>query len=249
MKKIFISILFFSLPLLLQASTFSVGVKAGREVVNAVEGELVLPSDAQVVKIYTGGSAVLIWVTPPTWNPVTHSISFAGLTPGGFSRTQPLFTLELSHGEARQAGGKLFGYRSDGVGTQIVLEYSFTAKEMKEDLEWPEAFEPVVFSSPDILDGRYAISFAAQDKGTGIERYEHASYWLLPLWKKWKPVASPYPLSGSALFKAHVIRAFDAAGNYRESPIPGPYRHAAFGVGSILIVCALFFVRRRSLPS
>jgi hypothetical protein len=245
MKKVFLTIIFLAVPLSLHAETFSVAVRAGNETINAVEGVLILPAGADVARIYTGDSAVLIWITPPAWDAKTRTISFAGLSPGGFSRTKPLFALELSQGEGRQAGGRLFGYRNDGEGTQVALEYAITPQERPQDHEWPEAFEPVIFASPEVAGGRHVISFAAQDKGTGVERYEHRSYWLLPFGGAWKEAKSPHELSFAELFKMNQIRAYDAAGNYRESPTPGPYRRPALAAGSILIICVLLFVRRR----
>lgn len=242
-KYLFILALLF-LPAALSAATFTVSAKTGTETVNAVEGTLVLPSNIKVAKISTGGSTVLIWISPPEWDEAQHAISFAGLTPGGFSGTRPLFELELSGGEPRAAGGVLYGYRNDGEGTQIVLEYELAPAAVREDRTWPEPFTPVISSSRDVLGGAKFVSFLAQDKGTGIDHYEYASSWILPPSKSsWKRAVSPQPLSGVELFKSIRIRAYDGAGYYREEAIPGPYRRIALGAG-ILLVCLLFFAKR-----
>jgi len=244
MKTFLVIITLRAFPFFLQASTV-VEVRAGREMINAIEGILVLPPSLVVERIITGNSAVLMWIQPPYWNPEDHTISFAGFSPGGFSRTVPLFTIEHSSGSVTYAGGRLFGYRNDGEGTKIVLEYAFAPDVPEEDLAPPEPFQPIISSSPDLFEGRYFVSFSTQDKGTGVDHYEYASSWILPPSKgAWQEVESPLELHNANLFKKVYIRALDGAGNVRVSSITSPYRYATWAFGIIIMVWVFFFVRR-----
>lgn len=246
MKTFFaITLLFFTLPLWLEAA-IRVEVKAGRETINAIEGALVLPAGTAVERITTGNSAVLIWITPPAWDPENRTVSFAGFSPGGFSGTQPLFTLEVSSGAVTASGGRLFGYRNDGEGTQVVLEYGFSPETTEEDVAPPEPFRPIISSSPDLFGGERFLSFTTQDKGTGVIRYEYASSFLFPpAADAWREVESPFELSSSSdLFKRIRIRAVDGAGNVRVSSVAGSYHYATLGFGIIIILCVLRFLRR-----
>lgn len=237
------------LPGVIRAATFSVQVKAGAEKINAVEGILVLPKDVAVQNIYTGNSAVLVWVTSPSWDAANRTIAFAGITPGGFSGTQPLFTIELAAGDASVVGGRLTGYRNDGEGTAIELEYGIFSAETAEDYEAPEPFAITITSSPAVFGGRTFAVFDSQDKNTGIAKFEYASTWLAaPNDGEWREVRSPQMLDRLELFKKIHVRAIDKAGNIRIVSTAGPYWLISFVFGLILMICLAHSVRRFSSP-
>jgi hypothetical protein len=246
MKKLTLIIFLCALPLTTHASQVAVEVRAGAENINAVEGTLVLPADVSVKRVNTAGSVVLLWVTEPTLNPHEHTISFAGLVPGGFTGTQTLLTLDLASGGASSLRGTLSGYRNDGKGTRIDLTYGFAQASLPpDDHEWPEPFVPTIARSPDLFEGRAFVSFLTQDKASGIDHYEYASTWLLsPREDAWQRATSPMMLSRADLFKTIRIRAYDAAGYYREEVVHGPYQYVSYGIGIILLLCALLFARR-----
>jgi len=89
-----ILILSLLLPITAHAAMFAVEVDTGRETINAVEGKIILPEGVIPENIYTGRSAILIWLTMPKFDAETNSITFAGLTPGGFRGKHPLFELD-----------------------------------------------------------------------------------------------------------------------------------------------------------
>lgn len=247
MKKIFLIIILMILPVFASAATITVQAKTGNEVVNAIEGTFVVPASVSISRILTGGSAILVWIKEPTYDARNHTISFAGITPGGFSRTAPLFTLESNNSFSQAAGGSLFGYRNDGRGTEINLEYDLTEAALPSDTAPPEPFNISIFTSPDIGPSHF-LTFAASDKGTGVVKYEYASTWLFnPGEGDWHEVISPLTLGRLDLFKELYIRATDSAGNYRISRTPGTWHYAALVVGTILIVCALWFALRSFL--
>jgi hypothetical protein len=252
MKYLFTTIFIFSFaPLFLEASTL-VEVKAGSERVNAIEGVLVLPAGASVEKIYTGDSAILIWIASPLWDEANRTVSFAGLSPGGFSGTAPLFTLELRAGEASVSGGRLTGYRNDGEGTAVELEYSLKEKETAVDNDPPELFEVSLARSSEAFEDSPFLTFAAQDKITGVARYEYRATWLFTPdpGETWRRIESPFAISKKEAFQRIHVRAVDNAGNFRMQSTVGPSRPITLLIGIIIIVCvALFITRSLPLPS
>jgi hypothetical protein len=233
------------LPIVAYATTALVQVDSGLETVNALEGTLVLPPGASVTDIYTGNSAILIWVVPPVYDQETDSISFAGLTPGGFKGQYPLFTLSGDFNLNRVSFRNVSGLRNDGLGTQVPVRLTLASTEIAEDTVPPELFAPIIARSPDIFDNQYFISFVTQDKGTGVDRFEAVSTWILkPRDSAWVRVESPVVLSGTTLFKKIHIRAIDKSENYRVVSTVGPYHYYFLAFGVIILLCVLLFIRR-----
>lgn len=231
-----------------QAYSAEVLVDTGVETINVLEGTLVLPGDVSVGEIYTGNSAVLFWITKPTLDTETNTISFAGMTPGGFRGKFPLFL--ISNIEPRRLFGASFtnvsAYRNDDSGTEVAVRLSLVPAELALDTAPPELFLPIISSSPDIFGGQRFLSFATQDKGTGISRYEYASTWLnSPRGESWVEAEPPLVLSPLDAFKKIHIRAIDKAGNFRAVSTAGPYRYATLLIGTIILLCILLYLRRR----
>ena len=221
-----------------------VEVDTGTETINALEGKLVLPEGVSVEEIYTGNSAILIWIARPTFNDEDNSIFFSGFSPGGFRGKYPVFSLGTNN-----LSGATFkdivAFRNDGEGTEVTVKLSLVLGELAEDTTPPEPFTAVISKSDDIFEGKYFVSFVAQDKGTGVAKYEYQTRWLFsPGEKGWTTAESPKVLSRSELFKRIYIRATDQKGNYREVSTPGPYRFITLLIGVIIIVCILLFLRR-----
>lgn len=125
------------------------------------------------------------------------------------------------------------------------MRLSLIPSEVIKDTTPPEPFKPAISSSPDIFGGKYFISFVAQDKGTGIKRYEYASTWFFrPGAGKWLETQSPMVLSRRMLFQEVYIRAVDKSGNYRVMSTAGPYHYASLSVGIIILLCVLLLLRR-----
>lgn len=246
-----IFILFLFLPQALEASV-AVEVDTGTETVNAVEGILTLPEGVSIGDIYTGNSAILIWVKKPTYLEKENTISFSGFTPGGFRGRYPLFS--LSDVALENLKSALFtnthGYLNDGSGTEANIKLRLVPTEILEDLIPPEDFPLTIASSPDIFEGRRFLSFATQDKGTGVSHYEYAATWLLaPSEEEWQVTESPRVLTSVENFKSIYIRATDEAGNTLVVSTAGAYRHALILIGTIIIVCLMFLRRSFYSPS
>lgn len=246
-RFIIFSLLFIlSGPFFANAATFTVEVSTGTETINALEGTLSLPRGATVGDIYTGNSIVLIWISEPKYDKETNTITFAGLTPGGFKGRQAVFTIETEAGSLSGASFvSLNGYKNDGVGTQVALSASLSPYERLLDKESPEPFVPNFSQSPDLFDGQTFISFSAQDKNSGIDHYEFATTWLFsPSEAAWRTIESPYALSMKEKFQRIHLRAFDKENNLRTVSTAGPNWYLTLAFGLIIIACSALYLRR-----
>jgi hypothetical protein len=255
MKKLLILsvFLFASLARFAEAETLSTGifVDTGPASVNAVEGVIRVPASFEVGEISAGNSAVILWIEEPHFDAKSRTISFSGIAPGGFSGQKLIFSLSgiATPPEAPQLSFEgVHAFRNDGAGSAVPVRLFARAGVIAEDTLSPEAFSLAVSTSADLYGGQRFLTFLAQDKGTGVERYEYASTWLLsPREGDWQPAASPLLLDSRASFKKLYVRAIDNAGNVQVSEIPGTRRYATILLGLILIVCVLS-LSRRSLP-
>ena len=231
------------LPSLALAETFAVEVDTGRETINALEGTLMLPPGAEIGPIYTGNSVILIWIAPPKIE--GNIIRFAGITPGGFRGRYPIFSFDGSSNAGNYSFKSVNAIRSDGSGESVPVKLSVFLAEIKEDNAPPEPFTPIISSSPDLFEGKYFISFMAQDKGTGVSYYEYAPTWLFgPKDSQWVKIESPQLLSFSEMFKRIYIRAVDYEGNSRTVSTAAPYHYYLPIFGVIILLCVLLFLRR-----
>ena len=87
------------------------------------------------------------------------------------------------------------------------------------DATSPEVFTLEIGEDPSLFEGKYFLSFATQDKMSGIDYYEIKEGKI-----DWKKVTSPYLLEDQALGKKIVVRAYDKAGNYQDSEIKPSYK-------------------------
>jgi len=111
--------------------------------------------------------------------------------------------------------------------------YYFTLRQKLPDEDWskkityramidttiPEPFELKTGKAPLVFEGKYFLSFAAQDRASGIDYYE-----IKEGKGDWKIAQSPYLLENQSLAKKIIVRAYDKAGNYQESEIKPPYK-------------------------
>ncbi len=236
--------------------------------VNALSGSISFdPTKLEVARIYDGGSPVTLWIERPhllqALSARRSSIDFSGIAPGGFQGKFTVFSFvarPLVSGRIDVSASGLQANKNDGQGTPISLSFdkgiptyvsgSSDATIAASDSVPPEAFAPVVSSSADLFDGAPFVSWSAQDKGSGIERYEAAATLLLaPSDGDWKPAESPLRLDSGASYRRIYIKAVDRQGNVRISSVAGPtrYRDAAIWVIIISIaLCAYHSKKRRS---
>jgi hypothetical protein len=147
---------------------------------------------------------------------------------------------------------EMAAYKNDGEGSPVSVTFSFSESAIASDDAPPEPFSLEIASSPELFEGKYFASFSAQDKITGVERYEYRSTWLFTpdADEEWVTVQSPLALSTKETFQKLHVRAIDHAGNFRSQSTAGPYWGITFVIGLIIIACAaLFLTRSLSLRS
>ena len=220
--KIFIIISLF-IPIFAWAVTAVVEINTGMEEINAFEGILVLPENMHTNKIQTGNSIILFWITPP--KQIENTITFAGITPGGFSGIYPMFTVsgEFSAQDLERVRFEsVNALKDDGSGTSAPVTITLSSVELKNDTEPPEDFIPVIANDPNIFSGKWFVAFATQDKGTGINHYEikENKKGIFSLFVKWHKEQSPYVLNDQQLESYVLVKAVDNAGNKQIMEIP-----------------------------
>lgn len=224
------------------AATAVVSIDTGGENINALEATLVLSEDMRIKEIQTGNSAILMWIIAPRQE--GNSIIFAGITPGGFTGTHPIFTvsgdfnaedLEQIRFESANA------LKNDGSGTNVPVELTLFLTETKDDKEPPEDFMPTVSSDLNLFDGRYFLVFATQDKGSGVNRYEVRE----GRWGWFRDAESPHLLKSQKLDSDIYVKAIDSAGNERTVVLKSSVHRnwwEGSGLFAILIVLVLVVV-------
>lgn len=230
-------------------------LKTGIDTVNAISGKIEIPNGVEISKINTGSSAVLIWIDRPQLGKV---ITFSGITPGGFQGDVKLFSFGFATTSDTQAIFKVTEsevVKNDGLGTFIkstskpftAMPYQQSLTRDEKDTDSPEIFTINLGKEKESFDGAYFASFSAQDKKSGIQKYEWAHTWFLsPNSDDWQETVNPIILQKSMYFDKIFVKAVDGEGNIRISSVDGPYRYTLLWIGIILIVtvlCVLFFAR------
>lgn len=284
MKKIlFIIFSFLFIPFSLHAATlyfdvpkeiskggeFLVNVKldTGADKVNAISGMIVLDkSSLSISKIYDGDSSILLWIERPSLDTKEQTISFSGLTPGGFQGNRTVFSFSM---KSLVSGNFVIGskdvvvLKNDGLGTAVKVDaknsrllvnknVSTSTVDIVDNIP-PEVFYPQISSSPEMFDGRPFISFGAVDKGVGVDYYEYASTWFWsPFRGSWTTISSPFVIPTEDQYKSLFIRAIDRNGNNRMSYTASFGHYVVLITSAILILlflCVLLFFTRRYLRS
>lgn len=225
------------------------------EAVNAFSGALSY-NDALLMPLAVsdGGSLVNLWVTRPTVPSSATPISFAGITPGGFFGNKGvLFSILFKATQAGTATITLDGVdilRNDGAGSEETVEIQpfvltiasgpVRTYEEPADTTPPEPFTVYVNTDPGLFDGEWYLTFAAIDKGSGIERYaiveSRPPSFVLPLFPlAWQEVTpGPYELRDQRRLSTVYIKAIDRAGNERITTFP-PQQLLTSYEGAILL--------------
>lgn len=234
--------------------------------INAIEGTLEFSSDILELKeIRDGNTIINFWVERPELGKTP--VSFSGIIPGGYRFPKGLVLSFVFVAKGNGTGvihvEKARTLRNDGQGTEAPLTIAFSSVIVSEkpeipappvaailDTDAPESFRPEISREASIFDGKWFLSFATQDKGTGIDRFEvqetHA--WGNGSWIK---ASSPYALLGQNPSLPIRVKAIDRVGNERiETVIAIPHARSLFEnallIGILMLVILLLLVRQRS---
>ncbi len=201
------------------------------ENVNAVEGVVKFPGNLlEALNINDAGSVISLWIQRPTI--VEGQIVFSGAIPGGYPAFGGhLFSVDFKakkFGTGSVVAGSVSALLNDGQGssaTVVVKKLSViigsaatgvSAPEISDNIP-PENFQPVVASDPNLFDGQRFLSFATQDKGSGLDYYEvlEQNSFFKPNSENWQKPPSPYLLKDQELKSWIGVRAVDNNGNIR----------------------------------
>lgn len=278
-KYIFIILLFifccpqFSKALVLNINSKSNVLPTGQKVeisisldtqnvdINALEGDLLLPSGISVVDVLDASEVISFWLEKPASK--DNKIHFSGMTPGGFKGRGILFRALVIADKNQKADFSLANLQvllNDGQGTATVADSniltvdfvaeassSYEAVEVTvSDHEMPESFTPIISRLDQVEPGIFFLVFDTQDKGTGIDHYEVREGWRL-----YESAESPYRLKNQKLNDDIYVKVFDKAGNQRVVKVLAFnakywYEKIEF-YGIILLVIFAYFILRKKL--
>lgn len=245
----------------------NIKVDTGEDKINAFSGTIFLSnSNASVSKIYDGDSVIVLWIEHPALDAKGTSISFSGLTPGGYQGDRNLFSFAIKPSKSGAFSiimKDMVALKNDGLGTAVknsqISKNIFVRSDIStstismNDTIPPESFVSILSSSPDMYGGKAFVSFSTTDKGVGLDRYEYASTWIgRPDNRLWIIAESPFQIPGSDLYKQVFIKAIDRNGNERVSIVAPRAYYVVITTSAILILlflCVLLFSTRRYLRS
>ena len=114
---------------------------------------------------------------------------------------------------------------STAISTPTPKPSESVVSEEKKDHSKPQTFEIMIGKDPRVFQGKNFVSFFTTDSDSGVDHYEFkegsGSY---------KIARSPYLLSDQSLHSVLRVRAYDSAGNYRETTYPGIFRRMWWSV-------------------
>lgn len=231
--------------------------------INAVEAELIFPSDLLEVKeIRSGNSAINFWIDKPQVKEA-GKIVFSGITAGGIHGPNS-FLLGIVFQSNKIGGGtieleNIQILQNDGLGTKIsstnkVFSFSVSGESINppqdltiSDMNPPEDFVPFVGSDEAMFDGKYFLVFSTVDKGVGIVGFEVRE----GRWGRYVPAESPHLLEDQSLGKNIYIKARDLEGNERVVKIKaqnGNFWLEAVLIFGILLVALYFLGSKKIWP-
>ncbi len=244
--------------------TVSVRIDTQKQVLNAVELEVAYPPDLlEFVSSDAGDSVVTVWLRD-TKGVNNGSVSFAGITPGGFTQ-EDASIVNLTFSVLKKGQGTISISNSqvlvhDGLGSEavvvsqnlhVVVEEgeSTILKKVYLDDEVPELFVPSVEYDVDVFDGDAFLVFSTLDKNSGLSHFEIKE----GLFGRYHKAESPYKIKNINQNKKIFIKAIDMNQNervvifYPQKDILWYQNEKTIGI--IVVLCVLlvtYFIYRRT---
>lgn len=121
------------------------------------------------------------------------------------------------------------------------------------DRDAPDEFIPLVSRDPRVADNNYFVSFFAVDKDTGVAFYEIEerpkiiSWFTVAFNQLWTRAESPFVLRTQWWPTTVAVRAYDQAGNARESSVSKPAHPLLIALGILIILAfvGIFYAIKR----
>lgn len=208
----------------------------GKEI-NATEVVVIVPDLLSVKSVAKSKSFIQLWIQEPSFT--LNQAKFSGGIPGGAKLKSGLVGKVTFEAKAVGSGAVTLDplsavFLNDGLGTKenLVLEegagfFSVRPKKEGEEIEYlradekkdrkrPKSFALEIADDPRVFGGKKFVSFFTEDRDSGVSRYEikvgEGSYQI---------AQSPYLIDELPSRTVIRVRAYDSAGNYRESVYPG----------------------------
>lgn len=201
------------------------------QTINAMDGYISFdPNFLKVEDVSIGDSVFTLWPRTPVFSNDNGRIIFTGGIPGGLKNTKGkvlriVFLAKNTGDTSIAVTDESVLYLNDGQGTKvsphnIALDFSIAEadenvptqnnwnEQLVNDKTGPENLIVQLGRDASIFDGRYFISFFAQDKETGIDHYE-----VKEGEKDFAYSESPYILNDQQLKSKVFVKAIDKAGN------------------------------------
>ncbi|MFZ2500981.1 MAG: cohesin domain-containing protein [Minisyncoccia bacterium] len=211
------------------------------------------------VAVSDGNSIISMWITRPAISTSSAPMTFAGITPGGFSGTDGMLFSVLFRakavGSTKVSLGEIEVLRNDGVGgneptTTKPITISIGLKSSggyvePSDTTQPESFSAVIGTDTQLFGGKNYLVFTAVDKGSGIDNYvvseSRIPSFMLPLFSlSWRVTASPYVVANQDLTSTIYIKAVDRSGNERLSVFPPQHLFTVYEKVVLIAILILF---------
>ena len=238
--------------------TISLILDTEGEKINAIEGDILVFGDADIVDIRDGASFVSLWTEKLSFK--DNSAHFSGIIPGGFNGTGEVLSLVLrgaAEGNVSASLSNVSVFLDDGMGTEEVITTQRVTLPVSASIQGETLLdtippEPFSVGLINVANGDgapvYALVFATDDKQTGIDRYEVQE---IPqggemIETGWHEETSPYTLLDQSQKSTYSVRAYDNVGNMRESVYKPESTRGMIGVVLgvlVLLVCLLFAIR------
>lgn len=230
--------------------TVNVRLDTQGENINAVDLNILYPPLLEIKSISKTGSSFQLWVQEPNYT--STGIFFSGGSPGGIKSSNALVgkismrakTIGEGNFQMAPASSVLL---NDGQGTKASLttgqaSFNIIAQPKKDsiptpkpgesvkpsptpkeegikDNSKPKKFEILIGQDPRVFGGKYFVSFFTTDSKSGIDHYE-----VKENKGDYKVAQAPYLLSNQDGKTVLRVRAYDSAGNYRETIYPGVFK-------------------------
>ena len=237
-----------------ESFTVNVKLDTQGENINAVDLGVLYPQLLEIRSISKSGSAVQLWVQEPNYtstgiffsggspggikssNALIAKITMKAkaIGDGNFQLT-PTSSVLLNDGQGTKAQLTV-GQASFNVIAQPKKDSTPTPKpgesvkptaepekeqpkEESKDNTKPKKFKVFMGQDPRVFGGKYFASFFTTDSKSGVDRYE-----IKEGGGEYKIAQAPYLLSNQDGRTVIRVRAYDSAGNYRETVYPGLFK-------------------------
>ena len=231
--------------------------------INAMDGLIIFdPAFLQVKDVSTGDSVFQLWPRTPDFSSIEGKIMFTGGVPSG-TMGGSIVKIAFLAKKAGQANFYLSDdsalYLNDGKGTKtsaqnqkVALTVLESDASMPTQNIWQESLSGDKFapknliiqlgSDPYTFDGKYFISFFAEDKESGIDHYE-----VKEGDKDFVTTASPYVLTDQSLKSKIFVKAVDKAGNekIKEFKQSKAFYLQPWFIALILVLIVYFIWRKK----